>query len=98
MFNHVHVVICKCPSDGPLVRRLLKGRAHADLSRLTTEPHSWWTKGGSDRYLNDEPSIIGAIRYVANQPNPLAEIVDGRLLSREEMDAEDRRRKADGSS
>jgi hypothetical protein len=97
MFNHVHVVICKCPSDGPLVRRLLKGRAQADLSRLTTEPHHWWTKGGSDRYLNDEASIIGAIRYVANQPNPLAEIVDGRILSREEIDAEDRRRKADGS-
>jgi hypothetical protein len=98
LFNHVHVVVCKCPPDGPAVRRLLKGRAHADLRRTTSGPQHRWTKGGSDRYLNDEPSIEGAIHYVANQLKPLAEIVDGRILNRVEMDAEDRRRKADGSS
>jgi hypothetical protein len=97
LFNHVHGVICKCPPDGPAVRRVLKGRAHADLARSSAGTHRWWTKGGSDRYLNDEASIEGALHYVANQPNPLAEIVDGRILGRDEMDAEDRRRKADGS-
>jgi REP element-mobilizing transposase RayT len=97
LFNHVHVVITKCPHDGPIVRRLLKGRAHADLHRSYPQREHWWTKGGSDRYLNDDASIAGAIRYVANQFEPLAEIVDGRILSREEMDSQDRRRKAGGS-
>ena len=83
MFNHVHVVVCKCPCDGPAVRRLLKGRAHTDLSRSSREPRRWWTQGGSDRYLNDESSVSGAVRYVANQPNPLAEIAEGRILIRE---------------
>jgi hypothetical protein len=97
LFNHVHVVVCKCPPDGPAVRRLWKGRAHADFRRSSSGPQHLWTKGGSDRYLNDGASIAGAIHYVANQLNPLAEIIDGRILTRVEIDAEARRRKAGGS-
>ena len=97
LFNHVHVVITKCPHDGPLVRRLLKGRGPCRSPPVVPQREHWWTKGGSDRYLNDDASIAGAIHYVANQFEPLAEIVDGRILSREEMDAQDRRRKAGGS-
>ena len=36
----------------------------------------WWTSGGSDRYLHDEPSIEAAVRYVAEQEGMLVEIVD----------------------
>jgi len=81
MFNHVHVVVCNCPGDGPEIRRLLKGRAHADLSRSSPAPRRWWTQGGSDRYLNDESSIAAAVRYVATQPKPLAEIAEGRIVN-----------------
>src|SRR5947209_16158139 len=33
MANHIHVVVCDCPDDGPAVRRILKGVSQAALSK-----------------------------------------------------------------
>ncbi|WP_171189861.1 hypothetical protein [Alienimonas chondri] len=79
LHNHVHIVVTGCPDDGPGVRRTLKGRSQAALSRACGV-RKWWTTGGSDRYLHSERSIAGAIRYTADQPGALAEIVDGVVL------------------
>ena len=79
MRNHVHVVVLGCPDDGPGVRRALKGRGQADLSRAFGV-RKWWTTGGSDRYLHDGRSILGAVRYTANQHGVLAEIENGLVL------------------
>lgn len=80
MSNHIHVVVTDCPDDGPGVRRILKGNAVADLSRVRGKPLRWWTTGGSDRYLHDDASIEAAIRYVANQQGKLAEIINDCVL------------------
>jgi hypothetical protein len=42
----------------------------------STVSRRWWTSGGSNRYLHDEPSIEAAVRYVAEQEGMLVEIVD----------------------
>jgi REP element-mobilizing transposase RayT len=76
MANHVHVVVCDCPDDGPVVRRVLKGVSQADLSRAQGRPQRWWTQGGSDRYKHGQAAITAAVAYVANQQGKLAEIVD----------------------
>jgi REP element-mobilizing transposase RayT len=82
MWNHVHVVITNCPDDGPAVRRVLKGVSQSALSEHIGKPRRWWTAGGSDRYKHGEREILAAVNYVANQPNPLAEIVDMQVISR----------------
>ncbi|MCH7812993.1 MAG: hypothetical protein IID40_03130, partial [Planctomycetes bacterium] len=33
---------------------------------------SWWTTGGSRRLLPTQQAVEGAVRYVLNQPSPLA--------------------------
>ena len=76
MANHVHVVICDCPDDGPAVRRVLKGVSQAALSRAQGQPQRWWTQGGSDRYKHGWAAIEAAIAYVADQERKLAEVVD----------------------
>ena len=76
MANHVHVVIRDCPDDGPAVRRVLKGTTQAKLSDLVGENRSWWTRGGSDRYLHGDNAILGAMNYVAGQKYKLVEITD----------------------
>jgi hypothetical protein len=65
-----------CPDDGPGVRRILKGNPQAALSRHMGRSQRWWTAGGSDRYKHGEEEIATAIRYVADQPGKLVEIVD----------------------
>jgi len=80
MSNHVHVVVTNCPDDGPAVRRIFKGNAHAELSTARGKTLRWWTTGGSDRYLHDIESIEASIQYVANQHGKLAEVDDGRVM------------------
>jgi REP element-mobilizing transposase RayT len=79
MANHVHVVVTDCPDDGPGVRRVLKGNANAELSRVRGRSPRWWTTGGSNHDLYSEESILATMRYVANQHGKLAEFVDGRV-------------------
>ncbi|HEY3966793.1 MAG TPA: hypothetical protein VGM05_19680 [Planctomycetaceae bacterium] len=81
MANHVHLVICDCPDDGSAVRRILKGTSQAKLSARAGINQSWWTRGGSDRYLHGEDSILAAIKYVAEQQFKLAEIIDMQVLA-----------------
>jgi len=50
------------PDSTPDFRRGLVGRGLVSARR-----QRWWTKGGSKRYINDERSLAGAIRYVVNQ-------------------------------
>jgi REP element-mobilizing transposase RayT len=80
MPNHVHVVVTKCPLDGPAIRRTLKGATQAELSKETGQPQRWWTAGGSDRIRRGEQSINATIRYVADQPGKLVEIIENRLV------------------
>jgi len=81
MANHVHVVIMNCPSDGPGVRRVLKGTTQAALSRRYRTVRKWWTQGGSNRYLNGADSVEAAIMYVRDQEYVLVAIDDMRILS-----------------
>jgi REP element-mobilizing transposase RayT len=80
MANHVHVVICDCPDNGPRVRRILKGTSQAKLSDKAGINKSWWTNGGSDRYLHGDNSILAAIKYVAEQEYKLVEIIDMQVV------------------
>jgi REP element-mobilizing transposase RayT len=76
MSNHVHVVVTRCPDDGPEVRRILKGNSQASLSEATGRYQKWWTAGGSDRYKHDHAAIEAADVYVAQQAGMLAQITD----------------------
>ena len=80
MRNHVHVVICDCPADGPAVRRILKGVSQSDLTKATGNKQRWWTAGGSDRYKNSVDAALAAIQYDANQTGMLAEVVDMKVV------------------
>lgn len=79
MYNHVHVVVSKCPNDGPAVRRILKGCSQAYLSDHAGRIAKWWTRGESNRYLNDEQAILGAMRYVEEQEGILWFIRDNQV-------------------
>ena len=74
MTTHVHVVAGvpgdPDPSD---VLRDLKSYASRALNRRWKKPASgtWWTESGSKRKLRDEAAVLGAIRYVKEQENPL---------------------------
>jgi REP element-mobilizing transposase RayT len=76
MADHVHAVVMDCPDDGPLVRRILKGVSQARLSEHHGSPRVSWTSGGSDRYKHGAVAIEAAIKYVADQENKFAEIID----------------------
>jgi REP element-mobilizing transposase RayT len=80
MSNHVHVVLVKCPTDGPAVRRILKGVTQSDLNKSVGQSRRWWTSGGSDRVRWGERSILETVRYTANQPGKLAEVVENRVV------------------
>ncbi len=79
MWNHVHVVVCKCPDNGPEVRRILKGVSQNSVCEFLGKPRRWWTAGGSDRYLHGTRAIESAVNYVANQSGKLAEIIDMKI-------------------
>jgi REP element-mobilizing transposase RayT len=79
MANHIHVVICDCPDDGPAVRRVLKGVSQSKLSKAEGRSQRWWTAGGSDRYKHGHAAIDAAVDYVARQAYKFAEIVEMRV-------------------
>ena len=72
--QHVHVVVT-APQRHPEVvmdqfkawctRRLKElERSHRPAERAFQQ--NWWTQGGSKRWLNDEKSLLEAIRYVVD--------------------------------
>ena len=79
MATHVHIVVARCPDDGPAVRRILKGNSQASLNRESEPKRKWWTKGGSNRYLHGQKSIENTIAYVQNQEFILAAIANNQL-------------------
>lgn len=79
MRNHVHVLVCNCPDDGPAVRRVLKGVSQAALNDVEGV-RRWWTSGGSDRYKHGNDAIEAAFAYVANQEGKLVEIVETQVV------------------
>ena len=80
MANHVHVVVTDCPLDGPVVRRILKGKVQAKLSEAVGTNRRWWTAGGSDRTRRGERSIDATVEYVANQQGKLAEVIENAVV------------------
>ena len=80
MANHVHLVVVKCPDDGPAVRRVFKGVADSSLRKRFPSTGRWWTQGGSNRYLHGESAIVAAARYVENQEFCLAQIDDNVVM------------------
>jgi REP element-mobilizing transposase RayT len=82
MANHIHVVICDCPDDGEVVRRILKGASQSALTKANGSARRWWTAGGSDRFKHGAEAIEAAINYVANQENILVEIIDNEIYQR----------------
>ncbi len=81
MSNHVHVVVAECPDDGSAVRRALKGVSQAALNAYVGKPCSWWTRGGSDRYLHGERAIAAAVNYVARQRGMLAGVENNLIVA-----------------
>jgi REP element-mobilizing transposase RayT len=74
MSNHVHVVV-RVPGD-PNPEDLLrdfKSYASRSLNKSFARPKSdtWWTESGSKRKLPTPTAVVGGVRYVKNQENPL---------------------------
>jgi REP element-mobilizing transposase RayT len=74
MTNHFHVVVGAADAIEP--EKLLgdlKSYGSRILNRRWGKPASdtWWTSSGSKRHLNDETSMIAAVRYVERQEFPL---------------------------
>jgi REP element-mobilizing transposase RayT len=75
MANHVHAVLGVGDVEEPS-RALSAFKAYAsrDLNHACGRPASgtWWTQSGSTRRLRSEPNVLAAVRYVRDQPCPLA--------------------------
>jgi len=74
MWNHFHIVIHGGDTPGTKLLTDLKAYASRALNAAFGKPPSgtWWTMGGSRRWLPDENAVFSAITYVATQqPNPL---------------------------
>jgi REP element-mobilizing transposase RayT len=74
MSSHFHVVVGA--EDATVPERLLgdlKSYGSRILNRRWGKParDTWWTTSGSKRHLNDEATIIAAVRYVERQELPL---------------------------
>ena len=67
--NHVHIVVTVPDVPPGKVMRTLKAWASRTLNQVqvSAKREHWWTKGGSKRYLNDDRSVAGAVRYVEHQ-------------------------------
>ena len=74
MSNHCHIVVGVPGDPEPGV---VLGDFKSYGSRLLNErwgkreSGTWWTDRGSKRKLPNENAVIGAVRYVGNQTNPL---------------------------
>jgi hypothetical protein len=73
MRGHCHVVVRSPTLEGAELLRRFKGVSARRLTQQFGKPKalSWWTRKGSHRLLTNTPSILGAIRYVLNQRQPL---------------------------
>ncbi len=68
--NHVHVVVTASVHP-QIVRDQLKAwctRKLKELQQSSNPAHpkrlKWWSQGGSNRWLNDDESLLGATQYV----------------------------------
>lgn len=73
MRGHCHVVVRSPSLEGAELLRRFKGVSARRLTQQFGKPAalSWWTRKGSHRLLTNTPSILGALRYVLNQRQPL---------------------------
>jgi REP element-mobilizing transposase RayT len=74
MGNHIHLLVSVANDPGPDV--LLKdfksyGSRILNLSWGKPLSGTWWTESGSKRKKATYQAIVNAVRYVANQDNPL---------------------------
>lgn len=67
--NHVHVVVSAGDVEPGKVLGKLKAYGSRALNGLFPSLHRkrWWTEDGSTRYLNDQKSLLAAVRYVLHQ-------------------------------
>jgi REP element-mobilizing transposase RayT len=77
--NHVHVVIT-APCSPEKVMMDLKAWCSRRLREAFDESadRDRWTQHGSTRYLNDESSFHGAMKYVIDDQGALMEVYDSR--------------------
>ena len=75
MSNHFHAVLAVTGDPEPKsLLRDLKSYGSRALNKHFGKPTAprWWTESGSTRKLPTTESLIGAVRYVVRQPDPLA--------------------------
>jgi REP element-mobilizing transposase RayT len=81
--NHVHLVVGVPGDPEPeTILRDFKAYASGRLNKRWKKPKSetWWTESGSKRKLVDEPSLLGAVRYVMQQESPLVDWIASKYL------------------
>ena len=74
MVTHIHLGVAVVGDPDPEdILRDFKAYGSRRLNRTWGKPPSetWWTASGSKRKLSSETSVVGAIQYLKNQPNPL---------------------------
>jgi len=74
MNSHIHVVVRVLGDPDPEdLLRDFKSYASRELNKSFGRPKSktWWTESGSKRKLPTPEAVIGGVRYVRNQDNPL---------------------------
>ena len=79
MANHFHAVVGAEEAVTPeTILRDLKSYGSRALSRKWSTPASgtWWTQGGSKRWLKDEAAVDAAVLYVRRQEFPLVVWLD----------------------
>ena len=81
MWNHVHVIVMRCPDSGPEVRRILKGVSQKTRFASTMANRSAGGPRKAATVTYTASAILTATQYVANQPNPLAQIVDMQVIA-----------------
>lgn len=74
MRTHVHLLV-SVPGDPAPDKSLQDFKAYGSraLHAEWTKPASgtWWTESGSKRKKSSYAAVVNAVRYVANQDNPL---------------------------
>ena len=67
--SHVHAVVSAGDMPPGRVLGALKAAGSKGLNRRypSLNRTRWWTRDGSKRYLNDETSLVAAIRYTLDQ-------------------------------
>jgi hypothetical protein len=65
--NHVHVLVVPAGTKPERVMNELKAYATRALREATPTLRRTWTRGGSTRYINSQPTLDSAIQYVRFQ-------------------------------